>query len=460
MSKNIKFLSLCGMLGYGYPIEGLKRAMQEDIAFIGVDAGSTDPGPYYLGSGKGFVKEMQIRRDLEPALIAARKKDIPLIIGSAGGSGARPHVDFFCDILLDLAKKDKMSFKLAVIYADLDKDFILQNFEDAKISPCGPVPELTTEKIKKCTNPVGQMGTAPLITALEAGADVIIAGRCCDTAIFAAMPIMKGFDPGLALHCAKIAECGALCARPVGANDSLLAIIDEDYFIVEPVNETKKCSPASTAAHSLYEQPDPNCFYEPEGKIDMSNSIFEQFSERAVKVSGTRLVPAVEETLKLEGAELKGYRTVTIAGISDPVAISKIDNIESKVRKVVAANMSDIIDSDKYSLIFRRYGLDGAIGRNIGVNKTIHDDLGLLIEAIAPTQELADTILSLARSTALHQSFEGRKATAGNLAFPFSPSDLQGGAVYEFSIYHLLKINKQETIFPIDFRDIKEGVLI
>lgn len=105
MSKEIKFLSLCGMLGYGYPVEGLKRAMREDIAFIGVDAGSTDPGPYYLGSGKAFVKEMQIRRDLEPALVAAREKKIPLIIGTAGGSGARPHVDFFCEILLDLAKK-------------------------------------------------------------------------------------------------------------------------------------------------------------------------------------------------------------------------------------------------------------------------------------------------------------------------------------------------------------------
>jgi acyclic terpene utilization AtuA family protein len=454
MGKNMKFLSLCGMLGYGYPIEGLERAIQEDIAFIGVDAGSTDPGPYYLGSGKAFVKEMQIRRDLEPALIAAREKNIPLIIGTAGGSGARPHVDFFCDILLDLAQKNKLSFKLAVIYADLDKDFILQNFKNGKISPCGPVPELSAEKIKKCTNPVGQMGTKPLIAALESGADVIVAGRCCDTAIFAAMPIMKGFDPGLALHCAKIAECGALCARPVGANDSLMATIGEDYFIVEPVNPTKKCTPASTAGHSLYEQPDPSCFYEPEGKIDMSNSVFEQLGERSIKVSGTRLISEIEETLKLEGAELKGYRTVTIAGISDPVAISNIDDIECRVRAAVATNMSGIIDSGKYSLIFRRYGLDGAIGRNIGGNKTIPDDLGFLIEAIAPTQELADTILSLARSTALHQSFEGRKATAGNLAFPFSPSDLQGGAVYEFSLYHLLKIDKQQTIFSVKYIDI------
>jgi hypothetical protein len=454
MSKTIKYLSLCGMLGYGYPQSNLEKALKEDIAFIGVDAGSTDPGPYYLGSGKSFVKEMQIKRDLEPALIAARKKNIPLIIGSAGGSGARSHVDFFCNILFELAEKNNLSFKTAVIYADLDKEFILQNYEEGKISPCGPVPELTADKIRTCSNPVGQMGTAPIIEALKSGADVIVAGRCCDTAIFAALPIMKGFDPGLALHCAKIAECGALCARPVGANDSLMATLGENYFIVEPVNETKKCSPASTAGHSLYEQPDPNCFYEPEGKIDMAASIFEQFGERSVKVSGTKLVPTKEETVKLEGAELKGYRTVTIAGISDPIAISKVDEIEAKVKQAVADNLSNIIKPEEYSLIFRRYGIDGAVGRGIMKNRMLPADLGLLIEAIAPTQKLADTILSLARSTALHQSFEGRKATAGNLAFPFSPSELQGGAVYEFSLYHLLKVDNQQNIFKVKYIDI------
>ena len=74
-----------------------------------------------------------------------------------------------------------------------------------------------------------------------------------------------GFDPGLALHAAKIAECGALCARPVGANDSLLVEMFRDRFTVEPPNPERCCTPESVAAHSLYEQPDPNCFYEPEG---------------------------------------------------------------------------------------------------------------------------------------------------------------------------------------------------
>ena len=56
-----------------------------------------------------------------------------------------------------------------------------------------------------------------------------------------------------------------------------------------------------------------------------------------------------------------------------------------------------------------------------------------------------DALLGLARSKALHQGFPDRKATAGNLAFPFSPSDFAGGAVYEFALYHL-------TDLPLQFK--------
>ena len=37
----------------------------------------------------------------------------------------------------------------------------------------------------------------------------------------------------------------------------------------------------------------------------------------------------------------------------------------------------------------------------------------------------AQSHLALLRATLLHYGFEGRKATAGNLAFPFSPSDMK-----------------------------------
>ncbi len=454
MRKEIRFLSICGMLGYGYPLESLQKGLVSRPAFLGVDNGSTDPGPYYLGNGCGFVKPGQIKRDLEPLLLAARKEDIPLIIGSAGGAGAKPHVASFISILLEIAGRHNLHFRLAVIRSDIDKQTVLKACKEKRITPCGPAAELSEEKIRRSNRIVGQMGTEPIIEALAGGADVVVAGRCCDTAIFASVPIMQGFDPALALHSAKIAECGALCAQPAGANDSLLAILKKDHFIVEPANPERRCTPASVALHSMYEQPNPGCFFEPEGKIDMSESRFEPHGERGVKVSGTRLTPPTKPAIKLEGTELKGYRAITMAGIRDPLTVKHLGVIEAKVREATEKNLRGVVGPDDYTLRFLRYGLDGVVGFGEKLPEPLPREVSLLIEAIAPTQEMADTVLSLARSTALHQSFPGRKTTAGNLAFPFSPSDFQGGPVYEFSIYHLMETGRNEKLFPVKFKEV------
>ena len=449
MKNSLRYLSLCGLLGYGYSTESLKNALAGDLDFVGVDAGSTDPGAYYLGSGKGFVKRLQVKRDLSLILPVIKERKIPLIIGSAGGSGARPHVESVLEIIAETAAELNTSFDTAVIYSDLDKDF-LQRASQGHLTGCGGAPDFDPSLADKLCNPVAQFGTDPIIEALKGNPEIIVAGRCCDTAVFAAYPIWKGFPAGLALHAAKIAECGALCARPVGANDSLVVEMYQDHFTVEPPNPERSCTPESVAAHSLYEQPDPNCFYEPEGKIDLSNCSFEALSARKVKVSGSALVPAEKHTTKLECALLNGFRSITIAGLRDPSAIKHLDEIEEKVRASVAASANFIQEKD-YTLRFLRYGLDAVTGSNEPAG-TLPREVGLVIEAIAPSQELADALIGLARSKALHQGFPDRKATAGNLAFPFSPSDFSGGAVYEFALYHLTDL---ELEFKVERVEIK-----
>jgi len=55
----------------------------------------------------------------------------------------------------------------------------------------------------------------------------------------------------------------------------------------------------------------------------------------------------------------------------------------------------------------------------------------------------------------LHFGYEGRISTAGNLAFPFSPSDLQAGEVYEFSMYHLVEVDDENDLFKIETVEVK-----
>ncbi len=454
MPDEMCFLSVCGMLGYGYPEASLRRGLDAGPGFLGVDSGSTDPGPYYLGSGTSFLKPLQLRRDLDLALCAARRAGIPLIIGTAGGSGAAPHVSSFVDLLRDIARSRALHFKLAIISADVAAQTVLESLREGRITPCGAAGELTEQQVSECTHIVAQMGTPPIIEALEGGADVVVAGRCCDTAIFASLPIMRGFSPALALHLAKIAECGTLCARPAGANDSLICRLRKDHFVVEPANPMKRCYPDSVAAHSLYEQPDPDCFYEPEGKVDLTGCSFEAHGERGVRVSGARLIAPEKQSVKLEGAALRGYRAIAVAGIRDPAVITHLEQLERGVREAVGGNLSGIIRPEEYSLRFLKYGIDGVLGAREAPLDALPREVGIVIEAVAPTQELADTVLSLARSTALHQHFEGRKTTAGNLAFPFSPSDFQGGPVYEFFVYHLMQTGRSDALFPVAWEEL------
>lgn len=81
-------------------------------------------------------------------------------------------------------------------------------------------------------------------------------------------------------------------------------------------------------------------------------------------------------------------------------------------------------------------------------------ELGVVLEVVARTQELANAICSSARSTFLHYGYEGRKSTAGNLAFPFAPSDVPFGDVYEFSVYHLMEVADGLEMFNNEYVEV------
>ena len=84
-------------------------------------------------------------------------------------------------------------------------------------------------------------------------------------------------------------------------------------------------------------------------------------------------------------------------------------------------------------------------------------ELGIVMEAVAPTQDEADALLSVTRSTLLHYGYPGRISTAGNLAFPFSPSDVAVGDVYEFSLYHLMEFDSSRRVSHASSRSSASG---
>lgn len=76
-------------------------------------------------------------------------------------------------ILYEIASEEKLSFKLAVISAEFQKDFLLKELSAGRIEKLGPAPEVTEEAIRESTHIVAQMGVEPIIEALDRGADVV-----------------------------------------------------------------------------------------------------------------------------------------------------------------------------------------------------------------------------------------------------------------------------------------------
>ena len=232
MKPEFKILSPTAILGYGFPEASFLRGMAERPDLIAVDGGSTDPGPYYLGAGKAFTDRTGVKRDLRYMLVHGVKAGIPVVIGTGGGSGAAPHLEWCRRIILEIAAEEKLSFRMAVIPTDVDQATIHAALDAGRIEPLALVPPLTHAAIDASPHIVAQAGVEPFIRALQAGAQVVLAGRAYDPACFAALPIMRGYDEGLALHCGKILECAAIAASPGSGSDCAMGILREDSFVL------------------------------------------------------------------------------------------------------------------------------------------------------------------------------------------------------------------------------------
>jgi hypothetical protein len=451
----IRVLSPTVILGYGFPTASFEAGLALNPDVIAVDAGSSDPGPYYLGAGVSFTDRAAVKRDLRHMLIAGRARSIPVLMGSAGGAGARPHLDWTVEIIREIAREEGLSGRLAVIPSDMDKGALsaaLASGDLVALPPGGPA---IPADIEDSTHIVAQIGEEPLIAALQAGADVVVAGRCYDPSVFAAVPILRGYPRGLALHMGKILECAAIASLPGSGSDCMMGTLDETGFVLETLNPARICTVTSVAAHTLYEKSDPCHLPGPGGELNLTETGFDQIDPARVRVTGSRFEPSDGYFVKLEAARIVGYRTVSIAGVRAPDFIAQLDSILDGVRARVFDNFPDLANGSA-TLIFRVYGRDGVMGALEPERHKLPHELGLVIEAVADTQDRANTICSFARSTMLHFGYPGRVSTAGNLAFPYSPSDFKAGAVYGFSLYHLVRVPDPVASFPFHLSNLED----
>lgn len=179
------------------------------------------------------------------------------------------------------------------------------------------------------------IGAAPIVAALQAGADIVITGRCVDSALtLAACMHHHGWGAGdhdllaagsLAGH---LLECGP---QVTGGNftDWELAgdiakigypvaevAADGTMVLTKPEDTTGCVTPATCAEQMLYEIGDPCAYLLPDVACDFTEVEMEQMAPDRVRVSGTK-GRAPTGQLKVSATWVDGFRagfTVLING--------------------------------------------------------------------------------------------------------------------------------------------------
>lgn len=455
MAEELKDLA-CTCFGYKIGEEAWEEGLSWDPDVIVAQGTTSDGGPTYLGSDASFTGFIDAQRALRMIIVSAKRKGIPFILSTGSPGGGNQQLERSLQFVDELSKEMSIKLRVAVIPGELDKEYLKRKIRaGAKIHrlvDTDRLPEyLTEEDVDKSERIAAQMGPEPIMKALDLHVDGVITGRALDVGLHMALPFKRGFDKGLAAHMAKTIECGGLVTVPQSF-DAVFGILRKDHFLVRPTDPSTKCTVVSVAAHAFYERPDPNREENPGGVLDISNAKFEQYDSRTVKVSGSRWIPA-PYTLKIEGARRVGHRTICICGIRDEQLIGCIDWFLEEARKHTEEKFRPLKPNGDYELLFKVYGKNGVLGDAEPVKETKSHELGLIIEAIALEQEVADGVCTTAEGFICHADYPGRLTTAANVAFPYSPMEHRLGPVYVYNIWHLLELDDPCEPFRIETRE-------
>jgi hypothetical protein len=270
---------------------------------------------------------------------------------------------------------------------------------------------------------------------------------------------MRGLSPHPVWHCAKVMECGASASVNRKRSDSMFAWVREDHFDIEPLAMDNWVSPQSIASHTLYENADPHRIREPGGVIDTLHARYEQITDRAVRVYGSKFEPADEFTIKLEAAELVGYQHIIVGGVRDPYILRQLDTWLAAMIERMKERVLEIFDgkvgTDEYSIHCRVYGRDGTMGpADPKRNEPPPHEVGLVFTVTAATEEISAVVSKSFAHLACHYPIPEWSGLITGIGFPYSPANINRGPAFRFSLNHVVLPDDAHEMFPTEYREV------
>jgi Acyclic terpene utilisation family protein AtuA len=444
--QSMKIISPNGHLGFA-PLkpESFKIGVAAGPHYIAADSGSDDVGPGPLGSDTSTSPRAWQEHDLEAMLVASRRIGVPMIIGSAGDTGADSRVDMYLDIIRALAAKHRLEpFKLGWYYSNVDKERLREALRRGEvIEGLDGRSALDEAGLDATDHIVAMAGVDPYIALLRQGADVIIGGRSSDCAVFAAPAIWHGFPEHHAYYLGKVLECASFCAEPYGAKETVLGEITHEDVRVTAMHPGQRCTIASVAGHAMYERSNPFHEYVAGGLLDMTDCHYEQQDERTTRVTGQRFIPAERFKVKLEGAGKVGERYVGFVGIRDPYTIAHVDEVIAWARQQVRERFGE----EGYELHYTVYGRDGVMGDMEPNRDHPAHELAILVQGVARDAQMAEEVCLTGTRQMFYARLPQVKGTAGSVAFPLDEV-VRASAGYRWTVNHTYEVGNGLELFP------------
>ena len=454
LTDTINVIVPVGALGGGVRERDVAAGIAAGAHAIACDAGSTDSGPAYLATGQSKYSREAVKSDLAILMRAQAAAGIPLLIGSCGTSGCDAALDWTRDIALEIARAEGLRPRIALLRSEQPPAAMAAAADEGRITPLAPFTDADPAAFAACDRIVALMGPEPYIAALDAGADVVLGGRTTDTAVIAAVPLKLGAGDGPAWHAGKIGECGGQAT--INPRDGgVMVRVGADAFEIEPLSPANACSPHSVAAHMLYENSDPFRLVEPVGVLDVSASRYEDIDGRVVRVTGSAFERRAY-TMKLEGAASSGFQTIMLVGIEDRQVLANIDRFMRQMRDLLVGRVRGVMpDLSAFDISLRAYGWNAVSGEIIDPVLPPPREIGLLFVATAETQEMATRIAKTCNPYFFHMPLELNEELP-SYAFPFSPAEIERGAVHEFRLNHVIHVDDPLELVRTEYVDMEE----
>lgn len=425
-------------------VDSLRRGVAQKPDAIIADSGSADIGPAPLALDISSSPMSWQRSDLTEMLLAARDLNVPMIIGSAGDTGANSRVDLFVELIKQIAAEHRLPrFTLGYFYSEVEVERLTGAVRSGVVAAgLGGRPPLTEEDLHATQRVVAVAGVHPYLKLLDAGADVIIGGRSGDATLFAAPAIRAGYPANLAYHLGKLLECASFCAEPYAGKESVLGTIGADRISVTAMHPDQRCTVASVAGHAMYERANPFFEYVLGGRLDMTNCQYAETGPQTCTVTGAVFEPSSTWTVKLEGAGRVGERSIGFAGIRDPYTVANLDKVIDWARAQVRARYGE----SGYEVHYHVYGRDGVLGQRESKHDAGHE-VGVLVEAVAPSADMAEEVCMSATKQMFYARLPAVKGTAGGVSYLFDEA-LAARPACRWTVHHTLAVDDPLELFP------------